>query len=303
MFELLHHRLIVSCQSSEGDAFHSPDSKARFALAARDGGAAGIRQAVDSPVIGIQKRSEEDGNAPITPDFESAIALVQAGASAIALDCTARAQRFGALSRLRVPVLADIATEEEAISAAGAGADFVLSTMRGYSAETVKIRVFKPAFITRLSARLSVPVIAEGMIATPAPARTAITRPHELTRSFEQAIQTDTAHCIGIATGDGRAALLAHIAGIVDEGVSEGPVPRAIGDATAGWVDTNSGEVVFANESMAGWTGTVLNEFAGPRRNAIRCGASSMAGALGLDMHGNDAGVLGAVVLASENIL
>ena len=290
MFESLHHRL-------SGDAFHSPDLMARFTLAARDGGTARIRQAIDSPVIGIQKRREDDGNALISPDFESASALVQSGASAIALDCTARGQRPGA-----------IATEEDAIAAAEAGADFDLTTTRGYSAETVKSRVFKPAFRTRLSARLSGPVIAEGMIATTAPARTAITRAHELTRSFPQAMQTDTAHCIGI----------------VDGAVSEGLAQRAIGVATAGWVDTNSGEVVFANESMAGWTGTVLNEFAGARRNAIRCGASSLAGALGLDMHGNDAGhlaegleapriipaalgyyagVLGAVALASENIL
>ena len=58
----------------------------------------------------------------------------------IALDVTRRGQCYGALDRLRrireelrVPVLADIATLDEALAAAGAGADFVLSTMRGYT--------------------------------------------------------------------------------------------------------------------------------------------------------------------------
>ncbi len=320
MLDTLHHRLIVSCQASEGDAFCSPDSMARFARAARDGGAAGIRangpadiaailQAVDLPIIGIQKRVMDDGNVLITPDFQSARALVEAGASAVALDCTARGQRHGALERLRqikrklrVPVLADIATEEEALAAAEAGADFVLSTMRGYSAETAKIRTFEPQFIARLKALVKVPVIAEGMIGTPAQARaameagawavivgTAITRPHELTRSFAEAIQTDTAHYIGIdmgatntkygiATGDGkllwtktkttpstegREALLAHLAAIVDESIAAGPAPRAIGIATTGWVDPSTGIVAFAGKAMPGWTGTVLADIAG----------------------------------------
>ena len=88
----------------------------------------------------------EDGQILITPTFAGARDLVQAGADMIALDCTIRGQRYGALERIQqikadlgVPVLADIATADEAVAAANAGADFVLSTMRGYTERTQAI--------------------------------------------------------------------------------------------------------------------------------------------------------------------
>ncbi len=214
------HRLIVSCQASEGDAFFGPQFMARFARAAVDNGAVGIRAnsvedirairaAAGVPVIGIQKRMMPDGSILITPEFEDARALAEAGAAAIALDCTSRGQRHGALERLRrirtelgVPVCADIATVEEAVAAARAGADFVLSTMRGYTGETAHVRRFEPRFIRELVQAVNVPVIAEGRINTPAEAAaaiqagafavivgTAITRPHEITRWFAGAVR------------------------------------------------------------------------------------------------------------------
>ena len=149
--ESFFQSLIVSCQAPDGDPFGEPDSMARFARAAALGGAAGIRtngpddiaairQAVSLPIIGIQKRLQADGRILITPDLEDARKLVAAGADIIALDCTARGQRFGAVERVRqihgqlgVPVMADIATVEEAVTAAAAGADLVASTMRGVS--------------------------------------------------------------------------------------------------------------------------------------------------------------------------
>jgi len=232
MMDRLKHRLIVSCQASEGDAFYGPDFMARFARAAVDGGAAGIRanspadirairRAVDVPVIGIQKRVHSDGRILITPTFEDARALVEAGAAAVALDCTARGRSNGALERVRrikaelgVPVLADIATLDEAIAAAGAGADFVLSTLRGYTVETEHITAFEPGFIADLVRRAGAPVIAEGRIHSPAQAAqalragafavivgTAITRPHEITRWFARAIETKPAWYIGLDLG------------------------------------------------------------------------------------------------------
>jgi predicted NBD/HSP70 family sugar kinase/putative N-acetylmannosamine-6-phosphate epimerase len=216
-------RLIVSCQAAEGDAFRTSDAMARFARAALDGGAMGIRAegaediaairaAVDLPIIGIRKSQHEDGGILITPTFEDARALVAAGADMIALDCTARGERYGALERLRriraelgVPVLADIATVAEGVAAAAAGADFVLSTMRGYTQETRQFPVFEPEFIAALRQAVPVPVIAEGRIWTPEEARaamaagafavivgTAITRPHEITRRFARAVAAAT---------------------------------------------------------------------------------------------------------------
>lgn len=319
--QAIEGRLIVSCQASEGDAFRSVDSMARFARAALDGGAAGIRaegaediaairRAVDLPVIGIRKSQHEDGRVLITPTFEAARELVAAGAGMIALDCTGRGQQYGALERLRrikaelgVPVLADIATVAEGVAAAAAGADFVLSTMRGYTAETGRFTTFEPEFIAALRQAVAVPVIAEGRIWTPDEARaameagafavivgTAITRPHEITRRFARAvagaIPTRGERCfMGIDLGGtniksglvtergellaagvrptpaagGAEALLQSLSDLVSELMEEarqrGQRPAGIGLATAGWVDPATGRVIYASETLPGWTG------------------------------------------------
>lgn len=217
--EACRGRLIVSCQAAEGEAFRDPEAIARFARAAADGGAAGIRacgvedvrairRAVGLPVIGIDKVMQEDGRILITPTVEGARRLVEAGAAAVALDCTARGQRSGALERLaairgelKVPALADIATVEEAEAAAAAGADFVLSTMRGYTDDTAGVSRFEPSFIAALVRTAGAPVIAEGRIWTPEEAEaaisagafavivgSAITRPAMLTRRLADAV-------------------------------------------------------------------------------------------------------------------
>src|SRR5262245_46146413 len=128
LYSSLQGKLIVSCQASAGDAFRDSAAMSRFARAAIDGGAAGIRAegvedvrairaAVSVPIIGIKKSQASDGRLLITPSFEDARELVEAGADLIALDCTTRGQHEGALDRLRrvkaelsVPALADIAT-------------------------------------------------------------------------------------------------------------------------------------------------------------------------------------------------
>jgi putative N-acetylmannosamine-6-phosphate epimerase/predicted NBD/HSP70 family sugar kinase len=213
-------RLVVSCQAPDGDPFRDPESIARFAAAAVQGGAAGIRAcgtgdvrairgAVQVPIIGIEKTVQADGRILITPSFDGARALVQAGADMIAIDCTERGRRHGALERLRrindelgIPVLADIATEEEAVTAAHSGAAAVLTTLRGYTDDTAQVTCFEPAFVASLCRSVSIPVIAEGRIDTPDQARravdagawcvivgTAITRPVELARRFAQAVE------------------------------------------------------------------------------------------------------------------
>jgi glucokinase-like ROK family protein len=193
---------------------------ARFARAAVEGGARGIRaegpedirairKAVDVPIVGIRKSRQLDGGILITPSVEGAGELVEAGARLIALDCTARGQKYGALERLRrirtelsVPVLADIATREEGLQAAQAGADAVLSTLRGYTSETRHVDRFEPSFIGELVHAVSVPVIAEGRIETVDQVRaafeagayaiiigTAITRPEGITHRFVSALE------------------------------------------------------------------------------------------------------------------
>ena len=224
--DALRGKLIVSCQAGPQDAFYG--GMDLYARAAAEGGAAGIRangpddvrsihEAVRLPIIGIHKRLQPDGEILITPTFEDAEALVQAGAEAIALDCTSRGQASGALHRLRrikaelhVPVLADIATVSEAKEAADAGSDFVLSTMRGYTEETAQVDQFEPRFIQDLVDAVGVPVIAEGRIDSLEAARlairagafavvvgSAITRPHLVTRSFAQAVQREWSNISG----------------------------------------------------------------------------------------------------------
>jgi putative N-acetylmannosamine-6-phosphate epimerase/predicted NBD/HSP70 family sugar kinase len=217
---VLEGRLVASCQAPDEDIFRNPESMARFAQAALAGGAAGIRangpddirairKVTDAPIIGIQKAVHSDGRVLITSSFQEAQALVEAGASMVALDATIRGQSYGALERIRqirndlgVPVLADIATVEEALAAADAGADFVLSTLRGYTAQTSHVADFEPGFVQLLAQASPAPVIAEGHIHSPDQARqaiaagafsvvvgTAITRPREIARGFSRAIE------------------------------------------------------------------------------------------------------------------
>ncbi len=320
-----HRQLIVSCQAAEGDLLRSAEVMARFARAAVEGGAAGIRAngvddvrairtAVQVPIIGIWKSLQTDGRILITSSFDEAGQLVQAGADLVALDCTARGQRLGAFDRLRqikaelgVPVLADIATREEAQAAEGAGADLVATTLRGYTAETEHIRSLDPGFAAELIHSLRVPVVVEGRIKTPQQAReaiatgafavivgTAITCPREIARRFVKHIQLETQSGQGDSTfigidlgatntkfglvsrngelrwasteptpqGGGREVLLNHLKKIARQALDRsrqlGTTPRALGVATAGWVNPYSGEVVYATENLPGWTGTQI---------------------------------------------
>lgn len=192
---------------------------ARFAIAAERGGAAGIRangvaditairRVTSLPIFGIEKRIQHDGRILITPSLEDARSLVAAGATVVAVECTARAQRFGALgliphirSELSVPVMADIATPEEAVAAENAGADLVATTMRGYTDDTFSSAGFEPEFVKDLVARLTVPILAEGRVQTPEEAvsalragafavivGSAITRPELVTSRFTSAL-------------------------------------------------------------------------------------------------------------------
>ena len=232
----LHRKLIVSCQAWEDDAFFAPGEMARFARAALEGGAGGIRangpedvaklqMPCALPVLGI---SEEVGRRRTNPNnaiVEDARRFALAGAACIALDCTTRGRHYGALDRLQkikselgIPVAADIATLEDATSAAAAGADFVLSTMRGYTADTAGATSFDIKFIQDLVRNAGVPVIAEGRIWTPEQAvaaldagafavvvGSAITRPRDITARYSSAIQSwshDRSRCfVGVDLG------------------------------------------------------------------------------------------------------
>ena len=211
--------LIVSCQARADNPLHGPDFMRAMALAARDGGAVAIRAngpldiaavlAAGLPVIGINKVFSDAYPVYITPDFAAAAAVVAAGATIVALDCTMRprdGEPAAVLVRrireeLGAAVFADISTVEEGLAAADWGADYVATTLSGYT----DLSPPKPegpdlVLLETLARRLTVPVVAEGRFNTPGLVRqgfdagahavvvgTMITNPREITRMFVQA--------------------------------------------------------------------------------------------------------------------
>ena len=213
--------LIVSCQARDDNPLHGPAFMRAMALAAVQAGAGGIRAegvediaairaALDVPIIGLLKRSDPGWDVYITPDFAAAKAVADAGADVIAIDATDRPRQGGPIAELiaRIhgelgkSVMADIATLEEALAAEAAGADYIGSTMAGYTAATAH-RKSGPDFklLDDLVRHCRRPVIAEGRYDTPALAAealrrgayavvvgTAISNPREIARRFVAAM-------------------------------------------------------------------------------------------------------------------
>lgn len=119
--------LVVSCQAGPGNPFFSPEPMALMARAAKQEAAgairangavdvAAIRAVTDLPIIGLNKLGDP-GGVFITPTFESAVGIVEAGADLVALDGTLRPRPDGdqlhrQITRIHeelgVPVLADV---------------------------------------------------------------------------------------------------------------------------------------------------------------------------------------------------
>lgn len=220
MVQELKGKLVVSCQAAPGDPMEDTETIRRIARAVVAKGAAGlringrehvraIRQDSDIPIIAIQKRYTE-GGLQITPDFASAAELAAAGASIIALDCSNGSRRNGEPwqmiilrihEELKLPVMADIATLEEGLAASAAGADFIGTTLSGYTEETWGNHFFDWSLLANLVRRIGGPIIAEGHISSPEEARraaamgawcvivgSAITRPGVITSKFVSAL-------------------------------------------------------------------------------------------------------------------
>ena len=194
---------------------------AAMAVAAAQGGAAGIRanspedirsirNAVTLPIIGIYKLDIPGYLVRITPTIESAIQVAHAGADIIAIDATLRPNPDGLKLDERIhlihqqtncPVMADISTCEEGLAAQEAGADLVSTTLSGYTANSLTQEAPDFELLRRLALNLTIPMVAEGRIATPEQASqainlgafavvvgSAITRPQWITAQFVQRI-------------------------------------------------------------------------------------------------------------------
>ena len=220
--DCLRRSLIVSCQAPPGDPLDDVDTLRRIAASAVRGGAGGLRangvgcvqafrRETAVPIIGIQKR-RLGSQVSITPDFASAKSVADAGADIIALDCSgsrsAEAEPWKEMlskiqAELGKPVLADIASLEEALAAQNAGADAIATTLYGFTPETAQFRAVNWELIECLTDALRVPLIVEGHISQPEEVRramdlgayavvvgSAITRPESITARFAAALRT-----------------------------------------------------------------------------------------------------------------
>jgi len=174
--------LIVSCQAYPGDPLYGGDIMARIAKAAERSGAVAIRangskdirqikSGIRLPVIGLNKRPIEGSDIYITPEIEDVDRILQAGADIVAIDVTDRENRLSAAGELiryihaaGAYVMADVSTIEEGKQAAALGADYVSTTLSGYTAYSAQQEGPDFELIGRLSREITVPVVAEGRI-------------------------------------------------------------------------------------------------------------------------------------------
>jgi N-acylglucosamine-6-phosphate 2-epimerase len=213
--------LIVSCQAHDDNPLRGSEFMRAMALAALQGGAdairadapedvAAIREICDAPLIGLYKDWRADWEVYITPTLMHAKELVLAGADIVALDATDRKrpnetleQMIEGIHALGALVFADCSTPQDGLHAARLGADYVSTTMAGYTPETVHRKTDGPDFelLETLIRDSGKPVIGEGRFWTPEDVGrgfvmgahaivvgTAITNPREITRRFKRAL-------------------------------------------------------------------------------------------------------------------
>lgn len=216
--ERLSGRLIVSCQAYPGEAMRDPRTMAQVAQAALVGGAAGIRvQGIDDiravadlpvPIVGLWKDGEDE--VFITPTLGHAKAVADAGADVIAIDGTRRHRPDGltlaeTIRGIRAHsdalIMADCGSLDDAIAAEDAGADYLGTTLSGYTGERPKTDGPDLELIAQIAEHCTRPIIAEGRLHTPAQAAaamsagafavcvgTAITHPSTITSWFVAAV-------------------------------------------------------------------------------------------------------------------
>lgn len=189
IFENWRGGLIVSCQAPANSPLARPEIIAAFAETAEKNGAVGVRidspehiqavkKAVEIPVLGIYKIVSDGCEVYITPTFDAARKISDAGADIIAIDATLRLRPHGeklevlvkqVRDELKKPLTADVATFEEGINASEVlGFDAVFTTLSGYTNDTKHI--VEPDFdlVEKLAARVSLPVICEGRLSSTA---------------------------------------------------------------------------------------------------------------------------------------
>ncbi|UEX89894.1 N-acetylmannosamine-6-phosphate 2-epimerase [Staphylococcus ratti] len=220
---MLPQGLIVSCQALPDEPLHSSFIMSKMALAAKEGGAVGIRantkedilaikNEVDLPIIGIVKRDYEGSNVFITATQKEVDELLESGCEVIAMDATLRKRPKEDLETLvkyvrerapHIELMADIATLSEAKNAETLGFDYIGTTLHGYTEETQGQVLYANdfQFLDDVLTHVNQKVIAEGNVMTPEMLKIvtdkgvhasvvggAITRPRDITRRFVNAL-------------------------------------------------------------------------------------------------------------------
>ena len=225
VFDKIKGSLIVSCQALPDEPLHSSFIMGRMALAAKEGGAKGIRantkediaeirKNVDLPIIGIVKRDYPDSEIYITPTMKEIEELLEVKPEIIALDATDRLRPEGKTLRefyeeVRAAhpgliLMADCSTVEECLYADSLGFDIIAPTMVGYTPESRGMKIAEDDFriLRDIIKGVKHPVICEGNIDSPEKARhvldlgsfavvvgSSITRPQLITKKYTQAIE------------------------------------------------------------------------------------------------------------------
>lgn len=216
MLNQIKGKLIVSCQALPDEPLHSSFIMGRMALAAKQGGASGIRAqsvedikeimtVVDLPVIGIIKRNYDDSEIYITPTQKEVKELLETKCQMIAIDATNRKRPNDENMKDLLDLIhqggrlamADISTYEEAVNAEKMGFDVISTTLCGYTSYSTNYEGPNLELIGQLVQDLHIPVIAEGKINHPDDLKAvlkagaysavvggAITRPQLITKKF-----------------------------------------------------------------------------------------------------------------------
>lgn len=182
--------LIASCQPVRGGPLDHPHLVAALAQATEAGGAVALRlegladleatrTATRLPIIGLVKKEVVGSPVYITPHLADVEDLARRGAEIIAFDATQRprpvavAELIAAIHAQGCLAMADVSTLEEGLEAHRLGADFVSSTLSGYTDYSPRLSGPDLELVRQLAAR-GVRAIAEGRIATPQEARAAL---------------------------------------------------------------------------------------------------------------------------------
>ncbi|OKL46506.1 N-acetylmannosamine-6-phosphate 2-epimerase [Boudabousia liubingyangii] len=212
--EQLEGKLIVSCQAYPGEPLREPHITAMMAKAVVEGGAAAVRvqgiedikataEAVTVPVVGLWKDGHE--GVYITPTPQHARACAEAGADIVAIDATDRPRPDGssfadcvrATHEAGALVMADCSCLDDAVRAEADGADFIGTTLAGYTESRPKTEGPDLELVKEVLGAVTKPVIVEGRIHSPEDLKavmelgpcsacvgTAITHPTSLTKWF-----------------------------------------------------------------------------------------------------------------------